>query len=98
MAYARHRSDLINYELHPGGALRLYREISGLPWVRDVALDDFLTPMEAAVVINVHRVTVYDWISGGLLQPYEPVEGGNRETWLLWGEVYQFGRARGLVA
>jgi excisionase family DNA binding protein len=51
--------------------------------------------MEAARVLNVHRGTMYEWVNKGLLQRYENEEG---ETWLLWGEVYQFGRARGLVA
>jgi excisionase family DNA binding protein len=94
MAYAQHRSDLISARLGPGGALTLFRAISGLRWVRRVPLDDYLTPMEAAVVLNVHRVTVYDWIAKGLVQSYQGAEG---ETWLRWGEVYQFGRTRGLL-
>ena len=95
MAYSQHRSDLIHFDLQPGGALTLVRVISGLDWFREVALNGYLTPMEAAAVLNVHRVTMYDWINQGLLTRYVSDEG---EAWLLWGEVYQFGRTRGLVA
>jgi len=95
MAYPQHRSDLIDFDLQPGGGLTLVRVISGLDWFRSVGFNDYMTPMEAARVLNVHRVTMYDWINKGLLQRYENDAG---ETWLLWGDVYQFGRARGLVA
>jgi excisionase family DNA binding protein len=94
MAYAPHRIDLIRSEAAPRGAVVLYRTIAGLEWSRHVEREDYLTPMEAAVALGVHRVTMYDWISGDLLPAYEG-EGG--ETWLLWGEVFDFvhGRKRG---
>jgi excisionase family DNA binding protein len=91
MAYPQHRSDLIEFELKPGGALTLIRVISGLDWFRSVGFQDYLTPMEAAKVLGVHRVTMYDWIASGLIHRYGHEQG---ETWLLWGEIYQFGLER----
>lgn len=93
MAYAPHRSDLISAELGPRGALVLYREISGQRWTRRVALNELLTPMEAAAALQVHRVTIYDWIDKGLLRRHQSEHG----VLLSWGEVYQFARARGLA-
>jgi hypothetical protein len=93
MAYAPHRSERITAELGPRGALVLYREISGQVWTRRVAVNEFLTPMEAAVALRVHRVTMYDWIGKRLIQPYENEYG----TLLLWGEVYRFAHTRGLL-
>lgn len=94
MSYPQHRSDLIEFDLQPGGALTLIRVISGQDWFRSVGFQDYLTPMEAARVLNVHRVTMYDWIGKGVLQRYQ---NDDHEALLLWGEVYQFGRARNLV-
>ena len=93
MAYASHRSDLITAAHGYRGALTLYREISGQRWTRKVAPDECLTPMEAAVAVGVHRVTMYDWIEKGLVPAYQGEDG----ALLVWGEVYQFARARGLV-
>ena len=93
MAYASHRSDLITAELGYRGALTLFREISGQRWTRKVAPDEYLTPMEAAVAVGVHRVTMYDWIEKDLLPAYQ----GDGGVLLVWGEVYHFARARGLV-
>ena len=91
MAYAPHRSDLIKATLGPGAVLTLYREISGQTWSRRVTPNELLTPMEAAVALQVHRVTMYDWIDKGLLRGYESPHG----TLLRWGEVYLFARNRG---
>ncbi len=93
MAHTPHRPDLISFELGPGSVLILHREISGFDWQHRVGLQDYLTPMEAAVVLQFHRVTMYDWISKGLIQGYQ---GNDGATWLLWREVYDFGRNRGL--
>jgi excisionase family DNA binding protein len=93
MSYAPHRSDLISAELGARGALVLYREISGQTWTRRVALHEFLTLMEAAVVLQVHRITLYDWIEKGLLPRYKTEHG----TLLIWGDVYDFARTRGLL-
>lgn len=94
MAYAPHRPDLIRSEPAPRGAVWLFRTIAGLEWSRHVEREDYLTPMEAAVALGVHRVTMYDWIAKGWVQPYEGADG---ETWLNWGEIFDFvhGRRQG---
>lgn len=91
MAYPQHRSDLIEFDLQPDGALTLIREISGFDWFRSVGLKDYLTAMEAARVLGIHRVTMYDWVEKGLLNRYQNNEG---DLVLLWGEVYKLGLAR----
>jgi len=93
MAYTQHRPDLISAEVGRLGGLTLYRTISGQVWTRKVAFEDFLTPMEAAVSIKVHRVTMYDWISQGLIPAYE----GEYGNLLRWEEVWKFARIRGLL-
>jgi excisionase family DNA binding protein len=75
------------------GGLTLFRTISGQTWSRKLGPEDFLTPMEAAVVLKVHRVTVYDWIKNKLLTAYESDDG----LLLRWWDVWEFGRARGLL-
>ena len=92
MAYAPHRSDLITAHVGPLGGLTLYRTISGQVWTRKLGPEDFLTLMEAAVALKVHRVTMYDWVAQGLIPGYESEHG----TLLRWWDVWQFGRARGL--
>lgn len=94
MAYTPHRSDLISAHFGPLGGLTLRRIISGQTWTRQVGLDDYLTPMEAAVVLDVHRVTMYDWLANDLLPKYQGPDG----ILLLWRDVQQFGRAKGLLA
>jgi len=94
MTYAPHRSDLISFEIVRGSALVLHRVISGLDWQRRVGLEEYLTPMEAAVALQVHRVTVYDWIAKGVIPAYEGQDG---QTWLLWREVYDFGSQTGRI-
>jgi hypothetical protein len=87
LAYAQHRPDLIRSEPAPRLAVRLFRTIAGLEWSRLVEREDYLTPMEAAVALGVHRVTMYDWIAKEWVQAYDSEDG---ETWLNWGEVYDF--------
>ena len=93
MAYTQHRPDLISAKVGPLGGLTLYREISGQIWTRRILPDDFITPMEAAVVLKIHRVTIYDWIKSGLLTAYESADG----SLLRWWDVWEFGRGRGLL-
>ena len=91
MAYPQHRSDLIRGTLSPFGQLTLYRLINGLEWKRDVRDKDFLTPMEAAVVLRVHRVTMHDWVAAGAI-PSHPTEHG---ALLRWRDVRAFGQLHG---
>ena len=93
MAYTQHRPDLISAKVGPLGGLTLYREISGQTWTRKLGPEDFLTPMETAVVLQVHRVTIYDWIKSELLTAYEGPDG----SLLRWWDVWEFGQARGLL-
>ena len=91
MAYPQHRSDLIRARLGPLGDLTLFREISGQIWTRKVGARGLLTPMEAAVVLRVHRVTVYDWIRNGVIPALDGPDG----VMLCWRDVRKFGRDRG---
>ena len=93
MAYTQHRPDLISAKVGPLGGLTLSREISGQTWTRKLGPEDFLTPMEAGVILGVHRVTMYDWIGNGFLPAHESPHG----TLLRWWDVWEFGRARGLL-
>lgn len=93
MAYTGHRPDLITAEVSRLGAVTLHRTINGQVWTRKVGFSDFLSPMEAAVALKVHRVTMYDWIAQGLITPYE----GEYGNLVLWEEVWKFGRLRGLL-
>lgn len=93
MAYPQHRSDLISARVGPLGDLTLYRKISGQTWTRTVKAQGLLTPMEAAVVLRAHRVTVYDWIRNGVIRAEEGPDG----VLLRWHHVRKFGRDRGLL-
>lgn len=93
MAYPQHRSDLITARVGPTGDLTLYRKISGQTWTRKVNPIDLLTPMEAAVAVGAHRVTVYDWIRSGALPALDGPDG----LLLRWGDLRKFARARGLI-
>jgi hypothetical protein len=93
MAYPAHRSDLISARVGPLGELTLFRIISGQPWTRKVKAHDLLTPMEAAVVLRAHRVTVYDWIRNGVI----PAQDGPDGIVLRWRDVRKFGQDRGLL-
>ena len=92
MAYQQHRSDLIRGRIGPLGNLTLYRLINGLEWRREVSAQDFLTPMEAAVVLQVHRVTMHDWVSAGAI-PSHPSPYG---ALLRWHDVRRFAKDHGL--
>ncbi len=94
MAYPQHRSDLIRARIGPAGILTLYRTINGLLWKREVRPNDFLTPMEAAVVLKVHRVTMYDWVGEGLIPSHESDYG----VLLRWRDVKKFGKAQGRIS
>lgn len=91
MAYPQHRPDLIRGVLTPFGKLTLYRLINGLEWKRELSDKDFLTPMEAAVVLRVHRVTMHDWVAAGAI-PSRRSESG---ALLLWRDVRAFGKLHG---
>ena len=94
MAYPSHRSDLISARVGPMGDLTLYRRISGQTWTRKVKAQDLLTPMEAAVVLRAHRVTIYDWIRKGVI----PAQDGRPDGVLLrWRDVRRFGQDRGVL-
>jgi len=93
MAYPPHRSDLISARVEPLGDLTLFRQIKGQTWTRKVKARDLLTPMEAAVVLQVHRVTMYDWIRNGVIPALDSPDG----ALLLWRDVRKFGRGRGLL-
>ena len=93
MAYPSHRSDLIDARVGPLGDLTLYRQISGQTWTRKVKAQDLLTPMEAAVVLRAHRVTVYDWIRNGVIPALDGADG----ILLRWCDVRKFGRDRRLL-
>lgn len=49
--------------------------------------------MEAAVVLQVHRVTMYGWIRDGLI----PSHSGPYGAVLRWRDVQNFGRDHGLL-
>jgi len=93
MAYTGHRPDLISAEVGKLGWLTLYRTINGQVWSRRVGPSDFLSPMEAAVALKVHRTTVYDWMAQGLIQAYE----GEYGHLVLWDQVWKFGRLKGIL-
>jgi excisionase family DNA binding protein len=93
MAYPQHRPDLITVAFGGRGDIVLYREIGGHTWNRHVGLDDTLTPMEASVVLGVHRVTIYDWIEKGFLTTRP---GGHGDV-LVWRDVRTFARYNGLI-
>ena len=88
-----HRDDLISADIVLPELMILQRSIFGDTWTREVGPKDFVSPMEAGVALRVHRVTVYDWISKGLLKVHE-TEYGSR---LRWGDVYKFAAKRGLL-
>ena len=94
MAYPQHRSDLISARVGHLGDLTLFRKISGQTWTRKVKAQGLLTPMEAAVVLRTHRVTVYEWIRNGVI----PAQDSPHGTLLRWRDVRKFGRERGLLA
>ena len=93
MPYPQHRSDLISARMGPLGDLTLYRQISGQVWTRKVRAQDMLTPMEAAVVLRAHRVTMYDWIRNRVI----PAHNSSHGVLLRWRDVRKFGRDRGLL-
>jgi excisionase family DNA binding protein len=93
MAYPPHRSDLISARVGPLGDLTLFRKINGQTWTRKVRLQGLLTPMETAVVLRAHRVTVYEWIRNGVI----PAKDGPDGFLLRWRDVRKFGRERGLL-
>ena len=94
MVYQPHRSDLITGRIGPSGILTLYRLINGLQWKREVRSNDFLTPMEAAVVLKVHRVTMHDWVRDRVI-PSHPSEYG---ALLRWRDVKKFGKPHGRIS
>lgn len=93
MAYTQHRPDLISFRLSPGQRLTLSRHINGLEWTRVVKPNDFLTPMEAAVVLGVHRVTLYSWIRAGAIK----VHRGTYGSLICWRDLRDFGKANGYL-
>ena len=95
MAYQQHRPDLIRSKLGPMGNVTLFRRINGLEWTRIVRPQDFLTPMEAAVVLRVHRVTMYDWIAPPA--PLIPSQDGPHGVLLRWRDIRQFGQDHRLL-
>ena len=94
MPYAQHRPDLIRPRLGPTGNLILYRQIGDVEWMRKVGPNDVVTPMEAAVVLRVHRVTLYDWIGSGVI----PAHQGGYGLLIRWRDLRKFGRDQGLLA
>src|SRR3990172_3597463 len=94
MAYPKHRSDLIRGRIGPAGNITLYRFINGLLWKREIRWNDFLTPMEAAVVLKVHRVTMHDWVRDGLI----PSHASEYGALLRWRDVKKFGKAHGRIS
>lgn len=93
MAYSQHRPDLIRGRIGPFGNLTLYRYISGQKWTREIRGQDFLTPMEAAVVLQVHRVTMHGWVSTGVI----PSHSSDYGALLRWRDVRKFGKDHGLL-
>ena len=94
MPYPQHRPDLIRVRLsQTTGNLTLYRLIGGLEWTRRVGSNDFLTPMEAAKVLRVHRVTLYGWIKAEVIPVYE----GDYGFLVRWRDLRKFGRDQGLL-
>ena len=94
MSPTQHRPDLIRVRRsRTGWDLTLYRLIGGLEWKRKVGPNDFLTLMEAGKVLQVHRVTLYDWISAGVIRAY-PSKYGLR---IRWRDLRKFGRDQGLL-
>jgi hypothetical protein len=92
MAYAPHRPELIDAQSDLRGKLTLYRTINGLLWKREVSGDEPITPMEAAVVLRVHRVTMHNWVSAGAIPSYH----GSHGTLLRWSDVKSFAKSQGL--
>ena len=93
MAYPQHRPDLISCRPGPGQSLTLYRQINGLEWTRVVKPSDYLTPMEAAVVLGVHRVTLYSWIRAEAIPVYQGTSG----SLIRWRDLRDFGKANGYL-
>jgi len=92
MAYSAHRPDLIRAKWGALGNLTLFRLISGQEWRRDVSQSDFITPMEAAVALGVHRVTMHGWVTAGAIRSHPSPHG----ALLQWRDVQAFARANGL--
>lgn len=92
MAYAPHRPELIDAQADLRGKLTLYRTINGLVWKREVRGNEPITPMEAAVVLGVHRVTMHNWVTQRAIPSYQ----GSHGALLRWSDVKDFARAHGL--
>jgi excisionase family DNA binding protein len=88
MAYTQHHSDRIWGNVSSSGNLTLHRLINGLVWTRKVGADDYLTAWEAAQVLKVHRVTMYDWVRDGLI----PSKATPYGALLRWRDVRRFGK------
>lgn len=83
---------MIRAEIGLLGNLTLFRLINGLEWRREVSLNDYVTPMEMAVALGVHRVTAHGWVSAGAIPSRKTPHG----TLLRWRDVQAFGKANGL--
>ncbi len=93
MAYPRHRPDLIRIYRNADGTLTLRRYVNGLEWTRKVRSNDFLTAIEAGIVLGVHRVTVHNWIGTGVI-PATQAEYG---ALIRWRDLRKFGKANGYL-